>query len=365
MQAALMRLLPRVVVSVSAIFTICSGSDAESICNSVQAAQSRAPADAVALLQTQIHRLRRGTGKDAEPINIVYATDSGGMRPLFNSMMSAALSADDPGRYIFHIIAPQSDLGNLTQMISVFTEELDGRRANDKVRPVVKFHELQELPFSTNQTFQPRLSGKDAAFARLFLEHYLPAEKRAIWLDTDTIIKADLSQLHDLDLRRCAVGAKPYPEIYFPFMYQEFTKSLPPHLWPRTMVRVINSGVLVVDLEKWRRDRLSESFSQLGTEIAENMPVSDQLMLNIMFHNLWKDSDNCFEELDWSWHAFSLGQPSTALSEEQYASAHILHWSGMCKPWDDVQQCPYPDGPGPKYRGLYIDFANETSFFDV
>lgn len=82
---------------------------------------------------------------------------------------------------------------------------------------------------------------------RLALPELLPEEKRALWLDVDTIVTEDIGALFDLDLGGCPVGAAREPE------------------WSRPGRVYFNAGVLLMDLDALRGDLCRALIRQVNT----------------------------------------------------------------------------------------------------
>ena len=96
---------------------------------------------------------------------------------------------------------------------------------------------------------------------RLALPVMFPEEKRALWLDVDTIVLDDISILFDIDMRKCYVAGVIEPKkTHDPFKY-------------------INTGVLVMDLEKLRDGKCGEWLDYIGREI---MRFPDQDCINLL-----------------------------------------------------------------------------------
>jgi len=95
---------------------------------------------------------------------------------------------------------------------------------------------------------------------RLALPELFSNERRALWLDTDTIVEKDISELFDIDLdgNYVAMVEEP-PRSSYPFIYY-------------------NSGVVLMDLEKLR-DGTYKKWIRLVNAVPYTAP--DQDMINI------------------------------------------------------------------------------------
>src|SRR5215475_10573967 len=97
-------------------------------------------------------------------------------------------------------------------------------------------HAYEHLPTHDHLTF--------AMYLRLFMTEYLdPSLDRIIYLDSDLIVRGDLSELWQLNLQGAYVGGVPEP-------YSESQRK-PFGFGPKDLY--VNSGVLLIDLRQWRK----------------------------------------------------------------------------------------------------------------
>ena len=102
------------------------------------------------------------------------------------------------------------------------------------------------------------------AYYRYYIGEFVQ-EDRAIYLDSDMIVTDSLESLFDLSLDNYMLAAVP---------------DLPKE------ESTFNSGLLVIDVTKWRKERCSESLLQLTNEIGANV-YGDQGVLNEYFKECW------------------------------------------------------------------------------
>lgn len=149
-------------------------------------------------------------------------------------------------------------------------------------------------------------------YVRLFIPHFIPANiTRVIYLDVDMIAKVDISELGNIDLHdypigavadRCETIGNPWGGIR---NYNELNLN--------PAARYMNSGFLVIDLEKWRNSNYTaEILSCIATnKVYANYP--DQYGLNVIFHENWF-------ELDQRWNCFSYSE---------IPDPYIIHFIGI------------------------------------
>ena len=85
-----------------------------------------------------------------------------------------------------------------------------------------------------------------SAMSRLFIGTLLPKTvKRVLYLDCDTVVVQSIGNLWNLDLKGHVAGAVMEPTIYQVVKQEISLKEQDPYF---------NSGVLLIDLERWRAD---------------------------------------------------------------------------------------------------------------
>lgn len=163
---------------------------------------------------------------------------------------------------------------------------------------------------------------------RLLLPALLPSVNRLIYLDIDMIVLGDLKELHDLDLKGKAVGArasltKGYGQFHKHIL--RAAKRLPyEKAWDLRRRALsshdmshaaFNAGLLVLDLERMRSDEFCEEIIPYATEYGLN----DQEALNIYAASNW-------ESVPTGWNVFP--------RQEMISDPKLIHWAGTIKPWE-------------------------------
>lgn len=110
------------------------------------------------------------------------------------------------------------------------------------------------------------------ALARIFAAELLPKEEhRALYLDCDTLILRSLRPLYELELsgRLAAMAMEPsiYPQVR---AYLGLPKDAP----------YFNAGMMLMDLDRWRREDTAAACMAAYREAGGSFPFSDQDCLN-------------------------------------------------------------------------------------
>jgi lipopolysaccharide biosynthesis glycosyltransferase len=165
-----------------------------------------------------------------------------------------------------------------------------------------------------------------AIYARLLIPELLPGATRALYLDADTLVLGDLAPLWDIDMRDAAVAGVKDPWAAREERWPGFDQS-----------RYINSGVLLMDLDAWRRRGHAEQIIQFLQRSAPDFP--DQTAINILCRvHVVDDQWNVGigDSRRWRWDSF-----------------RIVHLTSFVKPW------LFRDAP---FSELYLHHRNQTPF---
>lgn len=152
-----------------------------------------------------------------------------------------------------------------------------------------------------------------AAYFRLDIGSLLPPEtRRVLYLDYDTIVRQTLEgaleeQFREIGSREALVGAvEEDPEIFR-------------HLSQIGLIgdTYFNSGVMLIDLKKWRESQSLDSFLQIRRKYAREIHWHDQDILNLALVDRWVKLPRAFN-----------GMPKWRDSDTL-----IVHYAGNQKPW--------------------------------
>lgn len=182
---------------------------------------------------------------------------------------------------------------------------------------------FQVIPVSS--TSLPALNTKGhvskAAYVRAFLGDVLPVSLgHVLYLDSDTLVVRPLSGLRSVVDEIQGFGHRKTATV-FAVANPEAGDHLRAFGVPRE--NYFNSGVMLIDLMRWRDRNPANDLLRLFTE-----------------HNVWWDQDgfNLFFQGDWAPlpSEFNRFEISEATEEEV-----IVHFAGSQKPWDFQSHHPY------------------------
>lgn len=249
------------------------------------------------------------------PIQVLFCADRHYLQHAAVAAVSLAMARGSPAIDV-HIMTMDEDPAAQRMM-------------TDTLRPfphvTLTFHTVRDARLA--DAHADRYITRDA-YLRFLAADVLPASvRRVIYLDCDVVVLDDLSELWTADLGSRAVGA--VAEVSWDADDRlERLGIAAGHVY-------INSGVLLMDLDRWRRDGLAARLFQFVSERGASLQFHDQDALNAV---LQRD----IALLDRRWNVqvmmFSRWMRRTRPADFQAFRAAcrnpgIIHYSTDRKPW--------------------------------
>ncbi|HEW1634665.1 TPA: glycosyltransferase family 8 protein [Streptococcus pneumoniae] len=146
-----------------------------------------------------------------------------------------------------------------------------------------------------------------------YLRYFIPTivfEKRVLYLDSDIIVTADLTSLFEFPLDGCPLAA--VPDIL-------------------NTSEGFNSGVLLIDTDRWREDDIQNQLLNLTIKHHEHV-YGDQEILNMLFKDRWKKLSLSYNlQVGYDTYRHSLGDNEWYHLFE--GIPNIIHYTTQNKPW--------------------------------
>lgn len=225
-----------------------------------------------------------------------------------------------PGLVVTVVSALKNVAGDTTVAFHILDGGLSAASRRELAAAAGGFHKNARIIFHRVDTarldrFRPGILRSQMYYARLEMGSLIDAE-RVIYIDSDTVVLADLQRLWRLDLGENLVAACPDRVVQrlgddCPWPLEDREKNLP----------YFNSGVMVVDLDRWRRDGLGEESFKLAALTHVPYRWHDQTILNYVFRGKVKILPD-----SWNWQ-------HERLSENLERGSTIIHFSTPKKPW--------------------------------
>lgn len=189
-----------------------------------------------------------------------------------------------------------------------------------------------------------------AVYQRINLPDYLPGDiSRVLYIDSDTLVMESLHALWQTDLQGQPVAAV---ENYSPKACLDINIGREEYF---------NSGVLLMDLDKWRAEALHEKVNQFARDHAGNLQFVDQCSLNAVLRGRWirlpakwNQQSDIYKVITKYAEGCSY---STAELRGAFTAPGIVHFTGKKKPWKVY--CFHP------FRTVYREMLAQTPWPDT
>lgn len=261
--------------------------------------------------------------ESVEDINIAISFDEGYIAFVYTLINSIFIN--NPESVIsFHAIAPDVPAAD-KQVLCEFTEKRGGK---------LRFYEFGSSVITKEFVIpDSTVSGLTiAAYYRIFFARLVSAQlSKLLYIDIDTLVVGDLRSLFQIDLRGFAIGA---------------VKDIEMHV--RTDLGIpdsdsyFNSGVLLIDLQQWRTQQITERACEVIAKHSDKIKQwADQDVLNMVFNGQWHRLDCRYNMMK--------GYVPEALPKKHYkeflSDKVIIHYNGQLKAWHRTSDS--------KFRHLY------------
>lgn len=174
-----------------------------------------------------------------------------------------------------------------------------------------------------------------AAYYRIIAPKILPKDiHKILYLDCDIIINGDITGLYNTSIAEFSFGAIIDEGYYNPQIYRRLEYSKEFHY--------INSGVVLFNLDYWRKNNLSEECLSYISKNYEKVIFHDQDTLNAVLHGTIKFLPITYNfQTGYMLTHYSFGEEIKKEIEKEVYTPKIIHYTGYGKPWHIHSQHPY------------------------
>lgn len=202
----------------------------------------------------------------------------------------------------------------------------------------IDFIDISEELEGIKNSFKDVYHFSVAAYYRLFIASLFPQYDKILYLDCDLVVLGDVSKLYFTELCDNIIGACPeeYVQNTPEFRrYAEIALGVNPDGY-------INTGVLLINLDAFRKNEIEKKFVRLITEYDFDLLDPDQAYLNYLCNG-----KICVLPNGWN---------KEPMPVECEGEKNIVHYALYKKPWqyDDVA-----DGK------FFWDYAKKSPFYSV
>lgn len=218
---------------------------------------------------------------------------------LLNSLQTNYKGADDIDFYIVNDKISAANIERIRKTVTNKKIHLIWKKLSEAI-PAHLNIPLDNTTFPSN------------TYARICIPYFInPNAQRAIYLDVDMIVCSDITHLWNIDLEGKPIAAVADRSETVGSGWGGIKNYKQLGLNPES--RYFNSGMFVLDLNKWRAQKIPEKAFKCAEENYAYISFADQYSLNVIFNENWK-------ELDRSWNCYA---------QNDDESPNIIHFTGM------------------------------------
>ena len=175
-----------------------------------------------------------------------------------------------------------------------------------------------------------------STYFRIVIADKFPQYDKALYIDSDTCIVGDVSELFDTKLKKKLVGG----------VRDAVTKIKPAGMYAKKVIgvkakRYFNAGVILINSKQWRKEKLLDQFVALAS-FYDFTVAQDQDYLNVLCRHRVK-------RLKRRWNMEALH--TWKIKEKKHG---IIHYAFCAKPWHD-NTVPYAN--------YFWEYAKGTPYF--
>ncbi|ANE52448.1 glycosyltransferase family 8 protein [Flavisolibacter tropicus] len=258
-----------------------------------------------------------------DSIHLAIAFDQNYLTP-FYALIASVFENNKGNRIVIHCIAT----GLQEEQLDQIKQYVDNKKGE------ICFYTIDEQAASK---FVLVSKWTSAVYYRLYFPLLVSAEvKKLLYLDTDILVLQDLTKLFKTDLEQYPVAA----------VYDNYVK-LAPQLGIHKEGGYFNSGVLLMNIEQWKKQQISEKAFQFLMDHPEKINFVDQDALNAVLINNWKPLDSRYNTMYSSIPENSSRKQLSLLTHK----IAVLHFT-LQRPWQLLCRN--------RYRHLYFFYLKKS-----
>lgn len=262
---------------------------------------------------------------DLSEITIVSAADDGFVPHLATLFLSLLQTKETDTVINFYVIDDNISLvskDKLNQMINEYNA-------------TISYLQIDTLEFD-DMVESDRIP--TTAYFRIAIPNFLKQTdiERAIYLDCDIVALQPIEDIWRIDLGDKLVAAVEDAGFHQRLDAMEIDANSNTYF---------NSGVMIIDLVKWRTEKITEQVLNFASTNQEELRFHDQDALNAILHDRW-----LILHPKWNAQAYILqGEKDhpTKIGKIEYDEARrdpaLVHYSGHVKPWHKESDHPYQE----------------------
>ncbi len=260
-------------------------------------------------------------------VPIFYAFDDSFAKYAVVSITSMMEHADNQRQYVIHV---------LSTGLSAEMQETIRALANEQFE--FRFVDVTEYTRSIAHKLPLRDYYSMTTYYRLFISEMFPEYDKAIYIDSDTVVLGDISQLYDQELGQNLVGAA-HDQV---FVQMDVYGTYAEEVLGINRNQMFNAGILLINCRAFRQEQVLAQFIDL-LYMYNFVVTQDEDYLNLICKDrvLW---------LDQRWNTLIIGEIPYDVRQ-----SYIVHYNMVAKPWH-YEDCRYQD--------IFWEYAAKTPVYE-
>ncbi len=264
-------------------------------------------------------------------IPVFYSCDESFLKYCMVSMSSLLKNASSGCVYRIYVL--NTDISDEAQ--KTFCEQIDSMKLSSKYE--ICFEDVSENLNLIEHEFPLRDYYSKTTYYRLLIADMHPEYDKVIYIDSDTIVQGDISELFKENIDDHYLGACHEQVMVQIDEYGEYVEKC----LGISRHNFFNAGILLINCKEFRDKQLLHRFLE-ELHAYDFVVTQDEDYLNL----ITKDH---VKFLDQRWNTEIFNEISYPIEE-----AKIIHYIMFCKPWH-YADCPHAD--------IYMSYAKATPVF--
>ena len=263
-----------------------------------------------------------------QTVQIFYACDDNFVKYTIVSLHSMQQNASKDFKYHVHILHTEISDEMKRRVLELQNDNFE-----------ISFDDVTEYLSSISDKLPIRDYYSKTTYYRLFIAEMFPEYDKAIYIDSDTVVQGDISELYKINIDDAYVGACHEQAMLQEDVYGTYVEKVVGV--PR--YNFFNAGILVINCDRFRIRFVLDKFIEY-LHMYNFVVTQDEDYLNLICkdHVYW---------LDQRWNTEIFGELQYPIEQ-----AKIIHYIMTNKPWH-YSDCPYAD--------IFWSYAQNTSVYEM
>ena len=247
-------------------------------------------------------------------LDICFASDSNYFIYMATAMLSILKSAAPKDAIFFHILCNSISQASKTSLLELI-----------KIRPSqIYFYDISIEEFKDFPAGGPHIS--NTAYYRYKMPEIFNNIDKVLYLDCDVIVKKSLTPIFEKDISSYYLSA--VEDVGIALQHRLRPKQHQP-FWCK-----YNSGVILINLKKWREDRIFQELMRYTTE--HDVTMGDQEVINAVCKDaiLPLPYEYNVQDSFFRWDTDVRTDPNAQTIKNASLDPAVIHYTYTLKPWN-------------------------------